>query len=156
MSPKSILPYQLNRLTKRWNISNIYPNSFWEQTVSFAILILAGTIFNLHHWRIWFIRIPEQLWNVWIFRFCFQWGQIPCRRWFKEPHCDWNCTYWVWFIPQKLSVKVNEWYFAVTRCRVVVSIKWGSIASFQQQANCFKMRTGLLFMLHFCFFRLGA
>ena len=58
---------------RKLNISNTYPKSFRKQTVNFAILTLAGTIFNLHHRRIWFIRAPEQLWNLWLFRFCFQW-----------------------------------------------------------------------------------
>ena len=49
---------------RKLNISNAYAKSFQKQTVNFAILILAGTIFNLHHRRIWFIRVPEQLWNV--------------------------------------------------------------------------------------------
>ena len=119
---------QFRKCTKKacWklNISNACLKSFWKQTLNFAILILAGTIFNLHHRKILFIRVPEQLWNVWLFRFCFQWWQISCRRWFKESHCD-----WIRLISQKPSVKVNKLYFAASRCIVAVSIKWGLIAS---------------------------
>ena len=67
-TPRIVVPlYPLkctNKACRKLNISNTYPKPFQKQTVNFAVLILAGTIFNLHHRRIWFIRVPEQLWNV--------------------------------------------------------------------------------------------